>query len=304
MLSVSELTEYDGLPQEFLDVLPVECIDCGAETVITEALTGLSCVNPVCTGKIAVRVKALLTDTGVKDFGDARIDEFVDYFQLTNPINVLDFREEHLWEGASIKTWGKILRQIEKVRNTPIELYKFVQLCHLPGIQSSAKDLFGDYTELDSFYSDMEDGGIEWVANKLGIQTDSSIRSFKVYSTLLEYKDDLYEGIDIVTIDVPNLELPQLVVVCSDQVGGGYSTKREFYTDVEQRAVGKYRVEFKGSVTKSIDCLVWAGADGSPARYTSKVQKVEGWNNEAEANNGRGIPIVTAGQFLARYGLA
>ena len=82
-------------------------------------------------------------------------------------------------------------------------------------------------------------------------------------------------------------------VVCSDQVGGRFSKKAEFYAYVNNTYADKVHCDFLPSVNKSIDYLVWAGADGSPARYTSKVQKVERMNSK-----GSNIPIVTAEQFI------
>ena len=45
--------------------------------------------------------------------------------------------------------------------------------------------------------------------------------------------------------------------------------------------------------------IKWAGADGSPARYTSKVRTVENWNAKGSAN----IPIVTAKEFIEEMGI-
>lgn len=44
--------------------------------------------------------------------------------------------------------------------------------------------------------------------------------------------------------------------------------------------------------------IKWAGADGSPARYTSKVRTVENWNAKGSAN----IPIVTVKEFIEEMG--
>ena len=59
-------------------------------------------------------------------------------------------------------------------------------------------------------------------------------------------------------------------------------------------------------MTKSIDYLIWAGADGSPARLTSKVKKVRAWNEQYKQKKAEGklkdtdheIPIMTAKQFI------
>ena len=71
------------------------------------------------------------------------------------------------------------------------------------------------------------------------------------------------------------------------------SIKADFYSTVNN-SFKNIHVEFLSSVTKNIDYLVWAGADGSPARYTNKVKKVEAYNSKGDVN----IPIVTASQFM------
>lgn len=119
-----------------------------------------------------------------------------------------------------------------------------------------------------------------------------SLQAMKIYSTLMEFKDDLIEGeecVNIITLEGKK----EINVVCSDQVGGGFGKKSEFYAYIKDRFGGSVHVNFLSSVSKSIDYLVWAGADGSPARYTSKVQKVENWNEK-----GSSIPILTADMFI------
>ena len=69
--------------------------------------------------------------------------------------------------------------------------------------------------------------------------------------------------------------------------------KAEFYSYINNAFGDRVHVNFLPSVNSKIDYLVWAGADGSPARYTSKVKKVEGYNAK-----GINIPILTASQFI------
>ena len=85
----------------------------------------------------------------------------------------------------------------------------------------------------------------------------------------------------------------ELNVECSDQVGNGFNKKSEFYAYINNNYADRVHVNFLPSVNKSIDYLVWAGADGTPARYTNKVMKVESYNKK-----GSNIPIVTATQFI------
>ena len=173
-------------------------------------------------------------------------------------------------------------------------MWEFVQVANLPYIQTSARKIFQGYSNLTEAYEDIEEGGVDFIQKKLGITKDDSVslQAMKIYTTLMEFKDDLLEGEECV--EIIKLEgKKELNVVCSDQVGDGFSKKNEFYAYVNSTFEDKVHVNFLTSVNRSIDYLVWAGADGSPARYTSKVQKVEGYNSK-----GCNIPIVTAKQFI------
>lgn len=85
----------------------------------------------------------------------------------------------------------------------------------------------------------------------------------------------------------------RIKAVCTDEVGAPFRKKAEFYTYMDENFGDKIYIDWGKSATKSMDVLIWAGADGTPARYTNKVQKAENWNEQGE-----GIPILTANQFI------
>ena len=124
----------------------------------------------------------------------------------------------------------------------------------------------------------------------------------------MTFKQDLFQALPYVNIIEVNKnkqgtgdssELIYLKAVCSDEVGYPFKTKNDFYATVNN-LYSNLHVEFLQSVTKSIDYLVWAGADGkTEARYTNKVKKVSDWNKAFnETGKGKEIPIVTALEFL------
>ena len=82
---------YDayGLPYDFAECLPEFCETCGAPLEMRESLTGLTCSNPRCPDKIVMRIKAICGDLGILYFGEAKIREFINYYGVTNPLNVL-----------------------------------------------------------------------------------------------------------------------------------------------------------------------------------------------------------------------
>ena len=168
-------------------------------------------------------------------------------------------------------------------------------LSNIPFVRTSAQKIFQGYGSLEEAFEDIDSGGFTFVQNKLGLNDSDkivSVQAIKVYNSLCEFKEDLLEGVkNVEIIDFSNKKT--LKVICSDQVGNGFNKKSEFYAYINNTFADKLHVDFMPSVTKNIDYLVWAGADGSPARYTSKVQKVERYNEK-----GSNIPIVTAQQFI------
>ena len=164
-------------------------------------------------------------------------------------------------------------------------------------IRRYSKDIIREFDSLEDAYEEIEFGeGLFFIQNRLGIVSgeEVSIMASKIYTTLLEFKEDLFEGLEFVNIRTLG-DVKELNVVCSDQVGGRFAKKNDFYEFCKTEFGNRYHINFLGSVSKSIDYLVWAGADGSPARYTNKVKTVEKWNDKGE----RQIPIVTAEELIS-----
>lgn len=288
---VSDYEKY-GLPERFVNSLPVKCDGCDSSLVISETMTGLHCSNPRCKSKVIMRIKAICKSLGILDFGESTISKFIDYYGVTNSLDMFELQEGYiLSDEVSEKVSSKVIKQIEENKN--FVLWEFVQVANIPFVQTSARKIFQGYNNLTDAYKDIEEGGVDFIQEKLGISKEKvSLQALKIYTTLMEFKEDLLEGES--HVNIISLEgVKELNVVCSDQVGGGFSKKSEFYAYIKSITEGRLRVNFLSSVSKNIDYLVWAGADGSPARYTSKVQKVENWNER-----GSNIPIVTASQFI------
>lgn len=293
---VSDLKDsYDmyGLPVEFVDCLPDVCETCGCPLEISETLTGLHCSNPKCEDKVVMRMRAICQDLGILTFGESTIKKFVEYYDIENPLEIFALKPGiEIAPDVSAKVAESIINQVCEHKN--FLLWEYVRIANIPFIQTSAQQIFKGYSSLEDAYSDIEKGGVSFIQEKLGIVSDGevSIRAMKIYESLMTYKDDLIDCLEEVNIiDMSNKR--ELNVVCSDQVGYGFGKKTEFYAYVNDKFGDKVHVNFLPSVNRKIDYLVWAGADGSPARYTSKVKTVEGYNAK-----GLNIPIVTAEQFI------
>lgn len=287
--------EKYNLPIEFIAVLPDYCPTCGAVTEMSPSLTGLHCSNPRCPDKLMMRIRAICTSMNITDFGESTIEKFLDYYEVDSPLNIFGLElGMPIYEGASLELSMKIERQIDEKKH--FLLWEYVQIANIPGVQTTARTIFQGYQSLEDAYEDIEAGGIQFIQDKLGVHSEDgevSIRAMKVYSALMEYKDELFENINDVYITTITEDMVELNVVCSDQVGGGFKNKPAFYAYMKDKYKGRIHFNFLSSVNKQIDYLVWAGADGSPARYTSKVRTVEGYQAK-----GLDIPILTAIQLI------
>ena len=286
-------SEY-GIPERFADILPEFCETCGASMEISSSMTGLRCSNPRCKDKMVMRVKALCLDLGILTFGESTIEKFLDTYSIDSPMDIFGLRMgDSLSPDVSQKVSDCIIEQLG--HKNKMLLWEYVMYSNIPFVRTSARKIFQGYKTIQEAFKDIETGGVPFIQRKLGLTGDEnglSVQSIKVYNSLMEYKEDLINGAEYINfVDISGVR--ELNVVCSDQVGGRFSKKAEFYAFVNNTFADKVHVNFLPAVNRNIDYLVWAGADGSPARYTSKVKSVEGYNAK-----GANIPIVTAEQFI------
>ena len=283
-----------GLPKKFIDCIPEYCESCGSPLEIGESLTGLHCSNPRCVDKIAKRIEMICQDLDIMYFGESAIRKFIDYYGITNPLAIFALEEGmDLSDDVSPIVSEKVINQILSKKD--FLLWEYVMCANLPYLKTNARKIFQGYSSLEEAYMDIEDGGVEFIQNSLGIYNEGevSIQAIKIYNTLMEYKEDLFDCIPNVNIvDLDGVK--EINVVCSDEVGTPFKKKSEFYAYIKNEFKDKVHVNFLSSVSKSIDYLVWKGADGSPAWYTSKVKSVESWNGSGKTD----IPILTAKQLI------
>lgn len=160
----------DVYPEEFLGSLLETCPECGADMVITESLSQLSCPNKSCIGKAAERLVALFQDLGVKTMGAAKCRKFLENFGTTNPYAIFMYEPEYdgpLFEGCSIEFSMQLFEQLNEHRE--MLPWEYLRIGNLPGIRDSARKLMSTYSSFEEFFDDLEDGGIPFVQEKLGI---------------------------------------------------------------------------------------------------------------------------------------
>lgn len=298
-LEFSELGS--SLDPRFFEVVPQFCDSCESPLDMNMALTELKCINPMCTGKLVMRVRKLCEALGIKHFGESSIEKWVDENGIVSPLQLYNIEGGMLLNGISDSLADKLLPQISAVKT--MKLWEFVANAQLPYIQMSAKKLLEGYSSLEDFFSDMTDGGVEFIQNRLGIgdQYDDlgnpivSTMASKVFTSLLESQEELLEAINYITLeDESNVQ--EFIIVASDEVGNGFSTKREFYNYIKQRYAGLATFTIGSSVTKKTNIVIWKGFDGTPARETSKVKRTYELHNQ-----GVQIQGYTAAEFIEAF---
>ena len=293
-------SEFGYLDEETLALIPNNCYECGVPLSINPTLTHLTCTNPRCVDKITLRTVAMFNQLDVVDIGEPTIKKLVKTFEIDSPFTFFyyepsdwDDLEPHSYNESLKKKADAVFEQLNSKRE--MTLIQFIKLANLPNIQDGADKVFDGVSDLEEFYGDLDTYGVELIQGKLEIKKEDSLRSSKMYLTLQEYRSDLldvfYSG--YVTIMEDNRADVKIKAVCSDEVGGGFRRKADFYKYIEENYSEKIYIDWGKSATKAMDVLIWAGAEGEPARYTSKVSKTETWNSQ-----GANIPILTASQFL------
>ena len=298
-LEFSELGS--SLDPRFFDVVPQFCESCESPLDMNMALTELKCINPMCTGKLVMRVRKLCEALGIKHFGESSIEKWVDENGIVSPLQLYNIEDGMLLNGISDSLADKLLPQISAVKT--MRLWEFVANAQLPYIQMSAKKLLEGYSSLEDFFRDMIDGGVDFIQTRLGIgdQYDDfgnpivSTMAAKVFTSLLESQEELLEAINYINLEDES-NVREFIIVASDEVGNGFSTKREFYNYIKQRYAGLATFTIGSSVTKKTNVVIWKGFDGTPARETSKVKRTY----ELHA---QGVPIqgYTAAEFVEAF---
>ena len=281
---VKELELSGKLPQQFIDILPKVCPDCGADMVISDTLKELSCENPYCKGKVAQRMTAMLVDMGVKNMGESRCLKFIEETGLNYPSAILQWEPKFGDIGdLSEEFLSGIKKQIDEHRT--MMLWEYVKYSNIPYLRDTARELFKEYNDLKQFYAIMEskgDAAVVFIQEILGIKESGvlSVRALNIYQSLVIYKEELLEGLKYVNIIVPDKTLN---ICISTSVGQGYANKAAFANQMNQRYGNKCHINFLSTVTKNCDYLIWSKI-GAP---TSKVKKA----------NSYGIPILTGAEF-------
>ena len=275
---------YAVLPEEFCATLPEKC-SCGADLEIAETLCKISCPNPKCITKVTQRAVDMLNYIGVLGMGEAKCRAFFEAAKLYNPYALfawtLNADYEKTFKDVFKREFMEDIYEQLKTRRE-YTLSEYVKIGFLPDIQDSANVLFKDYTDLRSFYTDLDAKGTALIAELMGLPEDGA-KVMNVYNSLLTFREDLMAGLPYVKIVEPE----RLLNVCRS-VGEGepYKNKAEFKAAVKQEFGEKVHINWLNSVSKNgCDYLVCPDANATSTKIT-QAKKYD-------------IPAMTGTEFMA-----
>lgn len=264
---IEEVIENQLISDEVLEVIPHTC-SCGAQIAFTDSLRQIYCTNPRCYFKVAARLEAMAKKLRSKNgeccdgWGESTCITVCREFNMISPYQVFQL-EKMIENGAesSVAAFEKKVKSICNRELRKVELWKVVELAGIPNIDSISYKIFGGYHSLSEAFEDIEKGQVPFIADKLGIKNpETSVMAVNVYTTLIDYKDELLYGEKQFEIYEPAGETLYIAIT-----GGvsGFRNKSEFVQYINDRYDGKVNAMLMNSVTTQVQILVADGDTGS-----------------------------------------
>lgn len=229
-------------PNEFLNYLPTVCESCGSETEVIESLSYLQCSNPKCISKVGYRLYLLLNDLGIKTLSVEDCVCFLEEFETLNPYSILLYNYEadgELFSGFGEEKSEKFFNELNKKRG--MLLWEYIKIGNFGNFNESIEKILRGYSDLDTFYSDLMDGGIPFVQKLLLdktelVNTDSiCVNAVLIYDLFVSNREDILEGLDGVVILNPEYSLG---VLFANDVED-FSSNKDYLYEVNQTLKNK-----------------------------------------------------------------
>ena len=259
MIFVKDLNK-DIFDSPFLTFLPEYCETCKSPMEIIETFTVLQCSNPKCPSKIAYRLYNLLRDLGITllDLEDCK--NFLTNFNLDNPYSIFLYNpsDGELFDGYTIEKSKELFKELNKKRG--MLLWEYVKIGNLEVLSDNAEKLFYDYNSLSAFYTDMNEGGIGFIQEKLlsnseFVNVDNSIlvEAVRIFHILQENKDELEYALEGVVILNPRIKMGVLFV--NDVLG--FKSNRDFLYAVNKKLKNNIYLYPVYSLNSNVKLVYW-----------------------------------------------
>lgn len=268
-ISVLEAIDNGLLDVELAEIIPTHCEECGSELMLTESLKQIYCDNRTCPTKVASRLEGMAKMMKADGWGESTCLQVVKSFGMVSPFQVFLLQGR---ECPSVAAFDKKLAEICDANKRIIKLWEVVKYANIPSIDTVAFKIFDGYNSMEEAFDDIEEYGVALIAEKLGLRNaETGIMAVNIYSTLMEYKDELLFGES--TFEVYNPSGEKLYMAITGGVYG-YANKSEFVSYINQRYAGKVNAMLMNSVTREVDVLISdGGANSNKVKKAKKIQE-------------------------------
>lgn len=270
-ITYEEVIENELLPEELLQYIIRECPFCGTELEFTDKLTQIYCPNKGCYSKIAARLESMAKAMGIDDWGESTCLAVCQKYNVKTPFQIFTLEKlpANKREVAGIPAFDKKIRAICDREKRKVQLWEMVKLASLPGIDTNARKIFGDYNTIEDAYKDIEKYQVPFIAKKLGLKkSDTGVMAVSIFNTLLDYRNELQYGEMMFEIYKP---MGMKVMVAITGGVNGYKSKAEFIKELNARYLGMLNLVLMNSVTTETDILVHDG-DNNSTKYRNALR--------------------------------
>lgn len=268
-LTLQEVIDNELLSDEVINCIPESC-ECGSAIEFTETLRQVYCSNSKCFYKIAARLEKMAKAMKVDGWGEATCITVCKTYGLQSPYQAF-LLPQAIKQGrlADVAAFEKKVNDLINSPSRRARLWEVVKYGGVPNIEQTAYKIFDGYDNIEAAYKDIEEGGLTFIAGKLGIKNiETGVLALNTLNTLMEYKDELLFGEKQFEVYKPKGETLQIAIT-----GGvyGFRNKGEYVNHLNSRYAGKVNAVLMGGVTNAVDVLV-SESESSSNKYKKAVK--------------------------------
>lgn len=244
-----------------LQEIPEIC-ECGAEIMFTDTTRQIFCSNPRCTYKIASRLEKMAKEMNVDGFGEKNCIKFCKAYKMISPFQIFRLNNRNDLDYIGVSAVRKIMDDICNPDRRKVKLWEIVKYCGIPDIDGDAAKIFSGYSSMQEAYSDIENGEVAFIADKLGIRkTETSVIAVRVFNNLMQYKEELFFG-EMMFDVIPEVGKTMRIAIHNGVFG--FKNKGQYIRHLNNKYMGKLNFVLATSVSNDVDILISeAGIDGS-----------------------------------------
>lgn len=218
-------------PNPFVSILPKKCAECGGDIEISVTLTRMVCGNRRCKKKLVHRLQEYLRVQDIKGVTEQDLQGFIGKHKISSPYYIYLYNPNYdgeFSEGYGEKASGELFKELNKRRG--LVLWEYVQGLSDMEYKKYIPKLLKGYTNIDTFYKDMEEGGAVYIQQRIlertELQDDTGlmVRAVKLYDYLTKEKKHILKGLEGVVILKPEV----VYTVFFESKPQGYASTYEF----------------------------------------------------------------------------